>query len=420
LIDKNYIRKKGLKKKITIIGINYYPEDTAIGLYTSQLASYFNDHEFDVTVITGFPYYPNWKISSEYESKKTFYKETIDGITVHRYKQYVPKTPSFMNRAVHLLDFSFGTFINLFKIKEVDVVLCIVPFIGSVFLAKILAKIKNAKLWVHVQDFEFDAVLDSNIINNKINKSWFFNVLFWVEAKLLNSANMVSTISSSMLLKLDKKITKAIPTRLLPNWVDLNFINPKNYKTHSYLESSKFKILYAGNIGEKQDWNLFLEFAKILEIEDDVEIIVVGNGSKREWLAKKLSKTKNISLYNPVPYSDLSDLMCSADLHILFQKSDVIDTVMPSKILAMMASEKPSLIMGNLKSEVALIVNKSKAGTYLDSNKLFDAVKFVSLLKSNKSLCDNFGEDARIFASINYSKNEILNQFITTLRNVIK
>ena len=72
--------KMKMKKKKTIIGINYYPEDTAIGLYTSQLASYFNDNDFDVTVITGFPYYPSWKISSEYESKKTFYKETIDGI----------------------------------------------------------------------------------------------------------------------------------------------------------------------------------------------------------------------------------------------------------------------------------------------------------------------------------------------------
>ena len=133
-----------------------------------------------------------------------------------------------------------------------------------------------------------------------------------------------------------------------------------------------------------------------------------------------MSKTKNISLYNPVPYSDLSNLMCSADLHILFQKNDVIDTVMPSKILAMMASEKPSLIMGNLKSEVSLIINKSKAGIYLDSNKLPDAVKFVALLKSNKTLSNKFGEDARIFASINYSKNEILNQFLTTLRNVIK
>lgn len=406
-----------MNKKITLIGINYYPEDTAIGLYTSQLASYFNDNGFDVTVITGFPYYPSWKISSEYKLQKTFYKEIIDGVTVYRYKQYVPKNPSFLNRMLHLLDFSFGTFINIFRIKEVDVVLCIVPFIGSVFLAKILAKIKNAKLWVHVQDFEFDAVLESNIINNK---SQFFNVLFWLEAKLLNSANIVSTISTSMLLKLDNKISKGNPIKLLPNWVDLNFINPKNYKKHRYLKSSKFKILYAGNIGEKQDWQLFLQFTRALEKEEDVEIILVGNGSKREWLVKQLSETQNVSLYEPVPYADLSNLLCSADLHILFQKNDVIDTVMPSKILAMMASERPSLIMGNLKSEVSTIINKSNAGKYLDSNKLADALSFVNSLKSNNVLCNKFGADARIFASINYSKNEILNQFKSTLRNILK
>ncbi|HIP33818.1 MAG TPA: colanic acid biosynthesis glycosyltransferase WcaI, partial [Bacteroidia bacterium] len=41
--------------KITIIGLNYYPEDTAIGLYTTQLAEYLSHNNFKVEVITGFP-----------------------------------------------------------------------------------------------------------------------------------------------------------------------------------------------------------------------------------------------------------------------------------------------------------------------------------------------------------------------------
>jgi colanic acid biosynthesis glycosyl transferase WcaI len=206
----------------------------------------------------------------------------------------------------------------------------------------------------------------------------------------------------------------------LPNWVDLNFINPDNYKNHPYLDSSKFTILYSGNIGEKQDWDLFLELVQMLKNVLDVAIVVVGDGGKREWLAQQLVGMHHVSLHTPEPYSELSDLLCSADLHILFQKNDVIDTVMPSKILAMMASERPSLIMGNLKSEVSTIINKSNAGKYLDSNKLSDALSFVNSLKSNNVLCNKFGADARIFASINYSKNEILNQFKSTLRNILK
>ena len=95
-----------MTKKITIIGINYYPEDTAIGLYTSQLAEYFNENNIDVTVITGLPYYPAWRINDEYRSKKTFYSEYVNGIKVLRYKQYVPRKPTFFKRILHLLDFS--------------------------------------------------------------------------------------------------------------------------------------------------------------------------------------------------------------------------------------------------------------------------------------------------------------------------
>ena len=409
-----------MKKKITIIGINYYPEDTAIGLYTSQLANYYFSKGIEVTVITGFPYYPAWKINSEYKSKKKFHKESINGINVLRYKQYVPKNPTFLKRILHLLDFSFGTMINIFKIKETDVVLCIVPFIGSVFLGKLLSKLKKSKLWVHIQDFEFDAVSDSNIIESKANKSLFFKLLFWIESKLLNSADIISTISNSMMLKLDGKNLPLEKRKLLPNWVDVNFINPDKFNEHEYLKSHKFKILYSGNIGEKQDWIFFLKLVESLDEEVDIEFVVVGNGSKREWLEAKMSNSKNIHFHNPVAYNELSNLLCSADLHILFQKKDVIDTVMPSKILAMMASQKPSLITGNLKSEVFTIINESKGGQYFDASNISDVLNFIKTIKKDKELSKKIGFNARKYVALNFSKEEILNQFKDTFIELSK
>jgi colanic acid biosynthesis glycosyl transferase WcaI len=409
-----------LKKKITIIGINYYPEDTAIGLYTSQLANYFNSQDIEVTILTGFPYYPAWKISADYQSKRKFYNEKINGINIYRYKQYVPENPTFFKRIVHLIDFSLGTFINIFKVKKTDVVLCIVPFIGSILVGKILAKLKGAKLWTHIQDFEFDAVTESNILETKKKKSKLFKLLFWIEKKLLNSADSLSTISTSMLLKLKSKVDVKIKSELLPNWVDLEFINPSEYTTHSFLGSKKFKILYSGNIGEKQDWNFFIKFAKELRKELNLELILVGNGGKRDWLKQELKTFENVSFYEPVAYEDLSNLLCSADLHVLFQKSDVIDTVMPSKILAMMASQKPSLITGSLKSEVASILKESKGGEYFDSDDFNGVINFVSELRKDKELSEKYGFNARNFVSLNFSKEQILSRFKTTFKNLTK
>ena len=409
-----------MKKKITIIGINYFPEDTAIGLYTSQLAEFLHKNDIEVTVVTGFPYYPSWRINKEYASKTTFFEDNINGIKVFRYKQYVPKKPTFIKRIFHLVDFSIGSFFNILKVKKTDVVLCIVPFIGSVLLGKLLSKTKGAKLWIHIQDFEFDAVTDSNLIDEKSEKNFIFRILFYFESKLFNSADLLSTISTSMVKKLTGKTKIAAEKKLLPNWVDPNFIFPKEHKKHSYLKSEKFKILYSGNIGEKQDWDFFIKFAKELEKEKDVQIIVVGNGSKRYWLEEKLLDLENIWFYNPVAYSELSDLLCSADLHILFQKVNVIDTVMPSKILAMMASEKPSLITGSFKSEVAKVLNESDGGKFFETNNIQDVLQYAYDLKSDKTLINKYGMNARKYIVEEFSKDKILNQFLKTFRKLSK
>ena len=60
-----------MKKRthITLIGLNFYPESTAIGLYSTQLAQYLEIHDIQLDVITAFPYYPQWKIASEYQNK---------------------------------------------------------------------------------------------------------------------------------------------------------------------------------------------------------------------------------------------------------------------------------------------------------------------------------------------------------------
>lgn len=411
-VDKIRLKKSFLIKKITIIGINYFPEDTAIGLYTSQLADFLNQNGIDVTVITGFPYYPAWRIHKDYKSKKKFIEEDINGIRVLRYKQYVPKKPTFFKRILHLIDFSIGTFFNILKVKHTNVVLCVVPFIGSVFLGKILTKITKSKLWIHIQDFEFDAVSDSNIIENKANEGFLFKILFRLERKLLKSSDFLSTISSSMVLKLNHKVkTNKIKKRLLPNWVDANFIQPEKYSQHTYLSSNKFKILYSGNIGEKQDWEFFIKFVKVLEKEKDIEIIVVGNGSKRIWLEENLLDLTNVFFYSPVKYADLSNLLCSADLHVLFQKNDVIDTVMPSKILAMMSSRRPSLITGNLKSEVASIMEASKGGRYFETKRINEVIAFVKKLKNNKESQKEYGVNAREFVINKFSKSTILEEF---------
>ncbi|MCF6295142.1 MAG: WcaI family glycosyltransferase [Flavobacteriaceae bacterium] len=399
------------QKNITFISLNYAPEDTAIGLYSTQWANYLETKGCNVSVITAFPYYPQWEISKAYENKPKFLKEEQDGIKVFRYKQYVPKTPTFFKRIIHLIDFTLGSLINLYKIKKCDLVIAVVPFTSSAFLGNIQKRRFKSKLWIHIQDFEFDAAYQTGVGGKS---KWLFSLLFKLEKRLFKKADIASTISQNMLKKLKEKT----PSQqfYLPNWVDENEINPNTYTQHPFLISNKIKILYSGNIGDKQDWELFIKFCSALD-NSKYEITVVGHGSKKEWLINKVKDFKNISYYPPVPYRELSNLLCSADLHILFQKLDVLDTVMPSKVLGMMASAKPSLIIGNEFSEVKTIFEESQGGLYFNQFSS-DIIKEIDNIFENKEKANQMGKNARRYIVEKFSKEKILSNMLDQINKM--
>jgi colanic acid biosynthesis glycosyl transferase WcaI len=395
-------------KNITFIGLNYAPEDSAIGLYSTQWVEYLNKQGFKVSVITAFPYYPHWKINEEYRFKNTFLKEKRGDIKIYRYKQYVPKTPSFIKRIIHLLDFTFGSFINLYKLKKCDLVISVVPFTSSVLLGYIQKRRFKSKLWVHIQDFEFDAALQTGLSsNNKLG----FSLLFKLEKWLFSKSDIVSTISQSMLNKLEQKTKSEL--FYFPNWIDVKSIDPKTHKTHRYLDSKKFKILYSGNIGDKQDWETFVQFCKDLE-KDKFHITVVGNGIKKGWLVDQINNLCNVTYFPPVPYDELSDLLCSADLHLLFQKPNVIHTVMPSKVLGMMASANPSVIIGNKESEVKTIMEASIGGYYFTE---YNDEIIKKLLRNRNELIE-MGNNARKYALQKFSMSTILSSMADKLQEL--
>jgi len=398
-----------LNKSITIISLNYYPEDTAIGLYSTQMAEYLQLHNWDVTVLTGFPYYPQWKIEDSYSGKEKYLEEIINNVRVLRYKQFVPIKPTFIKRIIHIIDFTIGTKSNIRKIKKSNIVLSIIPFTSSAWLGMKLSKKLNAKHWIHIQDFEFDIALESGISSNRIINKYFKKKLSRIESNILNSADIISSISNGMLDKLKKK--SSVESFFFPNWIDPENIDPKNAKQHLKLKNSKFTILYSGNIGGKQDWDLFIKVADFFNDNKNIEFIIVGNGSYKKELIKKTQNLGNVRFINTVPLIELNDLLCSANLHFLFQKEKVLDSVMPSKILNMMASEVPCLITGNRNSEIAKIILSEKIGFFYESNETELIIQTIEQLEADDSKAKNDSKKAREFIINSFSKKKVLNVF---------
>ncbi|RTY88277.1 glycosyltransferase family 4 protein [Flavobacterium sp. RSP15] len=406
-------------KTITVITAFFYPEDTAIGLYTTQFARFLEKKGYRVVIITGFPNYPQWKIHQNYVNFPSFFTETVDNIEIIRYKQYVPEIVNLKGRLMMMFDLFYGTCINLRKIKNTDLVICIVPFTICILPALLLSKVKKAKLWIHIQDFEFDLALDSGIIkNNTLFFMLFKKSVMAFEKKMMNSAAIVSSISASMIDKIKQKSIKT-DSFYFPNWVSSEIINPETSTKHSILNYDKFTLLYSGNIGEKQDWDFLKKLCVLILPDENIEIVIVGDGAYKNNLKEKLKSFPFVRYFDPVPYLELNDLLCSANVHFLFQKIDVVDTIMPSKILGMMASKKPSLISGNENSEVLTIINQSGGGFYFFENDVKGVYKTILKLKNNSTLCEDIGQKARSFVLNTFSEQEILENFNSKIKSVL-
>lgn len=405
---------------ISIITANFYPEDTAIGLYTSQFANQLKKDGYVVQVITGFPYYPQWKIHDNYANKPRFFQEKINGVDVFRYKQFVPKKATFFTRILMMLSLFFGSIVNLKKIKHTDLIICIVPFTISIIPGILLSKYSRAKLWVHIQDLEFDLAFEAGIIGkNNVLTAFLKKIIYWLETKLLNPADTISSISYKMLEKIKTK-TKNKNLFYFPNWVSQENINPNTSLQHDLVNKDKFTMLYSGNIGEKQDWHLLQRLCNLIKDADAIEIIVVGDGSYKVNLMLILSHYNFVKFYPPVPYKDLNDLLCSVNIHFLFQKNNVLDTIMPSKILGMMASGRPSIITGNLISEVNTVIKESNGGYYFSQNNPENEIYKTLLELKNNPANNEMGRKARKYIVNKFSEEAILSNVKLKIKTILK
>jgi colanic acid biosynthesis glycosyl transferase WcaI len=217
-----------------------------------------------------------------------------------------------------------------------------------------------------------------------------------------------------MLAKLKEKTNTT--TYYLPNWIDATESDPSQVAQHPYFSQDKFSILYAGNVGDKQDWSLFKKIVAALDFTK-FEVIVVGAGAKMELLKEQL-KASDVQFYDPVPLEGLASLLASADVHILFQKAEVVDTVMPSKILGMMASARPSIITGHPDAEPAKIIEVSQGGYYKSTTDAQEIVAILNSLRTNSDRATLMGSNARKFIVEKYARKAILKDFTDTLRRL--
>ena len=404
--------------RILIYSINYFPELTGIGKYNAEMAEWLADHGHEVAIITAPPYYPWWQVQSPYRFW-AYRSEQINKVKVYRCPLWVPRKPTGTKRLLHLFSFALASMplllSQLYKRPEVIVVLEPTLFCAPAALG--LARLSGTRTWLHVQDFEVDAALGLGLVKAKPVGRAAEKFERW----LMNCFDRVSTISDSMLERLSTKGVAQEKSILLPNWVDVQDIFPlpavSIYRAELGIDNDVCVALYSGNMGEKQGLDILIEAATSLQSEARLLFVICGEGVARQRLMQKGGDLHNVRWLPLQPMEKLNELLNLADVHLLPQRADVADLVMPSKLLGMLASGRPILATAHSGTQLAKVV--SSCGKVVDPGNAQDVAQGLLELFNAPQLRATLGSAARQ-ASQTWEKTTVLRGFEKQLQDLCK
>jgi Glycosyltransferase len=402
--------------RILIVGINYAPELTGIGKYTGEMAEWLATHGHEVRVVTAPPYYPEWRVGNAYSAWR-YHHEELNGVNIWRCPLWVPAKPSGLKRLIHLASFALSSFpVMLGQLFwKPDVVMAIEPPLMCAPASLLVSRFAGAKAWLHIQDFEVDAAFGLGILKSEMLRK----VVLHVERGLMRSFDRVSTISHKMLEKLIEKGVESDKAVSFPNWADLATIFPLEQgsllRKELAIPADKIVALYSGNMGEKQGLEIVLEAANRLVTNLEIQFVLCGDGATKAKLFDAYGHLPNVVWLPLQPVERLNDLLNMADIHLLPQRADVADLVMPSKLTGMLASGKPVLATAHAGTQVAQVV--ASCGKVVEPGDAQGVVQGLLELLHSPQERTMFGTAARQAAHA-WDKTNVLRNFEEQLHSL--
>ena len=409
--------------KILLYGLNYSPECVGIGKYSDELAQWLSAKGHEVHVITGQPYFPAWKLADGFQNR--YKRETHKEVRVQRCPLWVPRKPNGIKRLLHLCSFALSSLGPLASklLWSPDLVITIAPAFfcapGAILLGSLCGK--RTITWLHIQDFELDAAFELGLLKGRLLRCM---AEVW-ERQILQSFGRVSSISSAMVTRVTNKGVKESRSYLLPNWVDLDVIKPQSetdrnkniYRRKLVITPDKIVLMYSGSMNKKQDFDLLVNAIHQLSDLPNLVWLLAGEGPTKEKLVAATRGLQHVHHLPLQPKENLNEWLNAADIHLLPQKSEAADLVLPSKLMGIIASGRPVIATSKSGSELARIANKT--GFCIEPNDTAAFYTCIRKLVSNRKLRLRLGECARRIAEQNFEKNTILSDFEKEITKLI-
>ena len=395
--------------KILIFSHYFWPESFRI----NELACSLKARGHEIEVITGKPNYPEGKFFSGYTAwgiDKEFWRD----IPVYRLPMLARGNKGAFKLAINYCSFIIsGLLLAPLLVRRAKYDVIFVYGVSPIFQsipASFLGWLKGVPVVLWIQDLWPQSAEATGYI-----KSPFL-------LKLLNNFVRFTYAHTDLLLVQSKafiepiaELAPNIPCAYYPNSVEKEFYSPKHIIAPFIKPlQSDFTVLFAGNVGEAQSMKTILAAAEKLQKNTEIKIVILGSGSKLEWVAQQKSDKKLTNLYleGRFPVETMPVLLRQASVLLAtLANQPIFEMTVPNKIQAYLAVGKP--VIACLNGEGAKLIRQAKAGIAVKAEDSADLVRaIIKLYQMSESERAQMGTNGRAYFKKHFDGEMLTTQLI--------
>ncbi|MBE6244374.1 MAG: glycosyltransferase family 4 protein [Bacteroidales bacterium] len=395
--------------KVLVVTQYFYPEEFKINDLVEELVQ----RGLCVTVLTGKPNYPKGSFFPGYHFWGVN-KEVYKGANVIR----VPLVRRGQGGAIRLMlnylsYVLFGRIYVLFHKCDYDTVFVWGTSPITQAYPGILASRKSkSKLSLWIQDLWPESVSSASNIKN----SYVLRMLNRMVVGIYKKCDFLFIQSESFRESIEKKGPFGEKLIYAPNWAEDVFVTNK-FEGGKYIDlmPAGFKVMFAGNIGDAQDFNKIIDAAILTKNEDSIKWIIVGDGRFRNQAEERVQReglSDKVVFLGRYSVNEMPSFFCHADVMLVSLKNEYIFSLtIPSKVQAYMAAGKPIVAM--LNGEGSRVINDSGCGFSVpssDAEKLAETV--INMSKMSRDTLIHMGIKGRSYYLEHFKKSNVVDTIV--------
>ena len=394
--------------RLLVVSQYFWPENFRINDLVAELVR--RGHH--VTVLTGLPNYPDGKVFQQFRDDPVRYSE-YEGAEVIRVP-LLPRGKGGLRLMLNYLTFAVSALVvGVWKLRgrQFDVIFAYQLSPVTVGIpAALMRTVKRAPLAFWVLDLWPETLQAIGVVRSRA----LLQAVGKLVAFIYKRCDLILAQSKSFIPQIKKYAGKGSRVEYFPNWAESIFDLQNTIPAGEVAaKPGSFNVMFAGNIGDAQDFPAILAAAENLKSHAHIRWLIVGDGRMARRVADEI-KRRNLQhcvvMLGRHPVERMPSFFKHANALLVSLKDEsIFSMTIPGKLQSYLAAGLPVVAM--LNGEGAEVVKSSRSGlTCAAGDHAGLAAAVLKLSEMTKEERDTMGRNGLDVSAREFDRDKLIDR----------